>query len=91
LQLFSAINRRPLNACNFVTRFYRRIFFREIRAQTLPTWVPDWSDNGNTATPLSLMLAQSDTPGTEHGGNYQSGSYQPMSVGFRCHEKYRCG
>src|SRR5262249_32132375 len=82
LQIFSAVNRRPLNHFDFFTSFYRRICFRGGQTRALPTWVPDWSDTGSTATPLSLMLAQSDTLGTEHDAEYHFGSSQLMSVGF---------
>ncbi|KAH7152579.1 heterokaryon incompatibility protein-domain-containing protein [Dactylonectria macrodidyma] len=79
LQIFSAVNRRPPNNFDFLASFYRRICFRRRQTQALPTWVPDWSDTGSTATPLSLMLAQNNTVGTEHNEEYHFVSYQQSS------------
>jgi hypothetical protein len=68
LQLFSAVNRRSHVNCFHIAR--------EQRVE-LPTWVPDWSDTGNVATPLSLLLAQNRTFGLDRDEEYHFESHQP--------------
>ncbi|KAK0750187.1 heterokaryon incompatibility protein-domain-containing protein [Schizothecium vesticola] len=55
LMLFSAVNRRPQS---LVWGPFAGSLAQGRQAPALPTWVPDWSDSGSAATPLSLMLAQ---------------------------------
>lgn len=80
LQLFSAVNRRPQSHSNILGRFYQRVCYKKREIQPLPTWVPDWSDTGNMATPLSLMLAQTNTVSALRDSDYRIDSLQDTSV-----------
>jgi hypothetical protein len=82
LQLFSAVNRRPPNSFNILADFYGRIRSTGKQIQALPTWVPDWSDTGSMATPLSLMLAQNNTLDGDQEPEYDFNSFQQRSVIF---------
>ncbi|KAF2680850.1 hypothetical protein K458DRAFT_434114 [Lentithecium fluviatile CBS 122367] len=86
LQLFSAVNHRPPNKYGFLIGLCRRIRFGKIQPRTLPMWVPDWSDTGSVATPLSLMLAQDNTSSTEDGAEHHSSPTLPRPVSNRIAE-----
>lgn len=87
LQIFSAVNRRLPNCYDVLADFCSRFFVGRIQTRTLPSWVPDWSDTGNMATPLSLMLGRTDVESTGNVSEYDSGSYQPRVASNRAAEE----